>query len=108
MDPETTWRLWRKAFDSWENTTANHLEVWLKSPMVLAPAGTALKLYMSARTQREKLMAQYHAALGVPTRQDQERTLHALNQLQSRLLDLEEQLADLQAQGGASGEFESH
>ena len=36
--------------------------------------------------------------MGLPTKRDQERTLHALNQIQSRLLDLEEQLADQQAQ----------
>ena len=96
MDPETTWRLWRKAFDTWEATTADHLETWLKSPVVLAPSGTALKFYMNARSQRERWLAQYYAALGIPTRRDQERTLHALNQLQSRLLDLEEQIADLQ------------
>ena len=29
-----------------------------------------------------------------PNRRDQERTLHKLNQLESKLLDLEEQLAD--------------
>ena len=32
------------------------------------------------------------AQLGLPTKRDQERTLHLLNQLQSRLMDLEEKL----------------
>ena len=33
------------------------------------------------------------AALGLPTRRDQERALHKLNQLESRLYDLEERLS---------------
>jgi hypothetical protein len=32
------------------------------------------------------------SAFGLSTRRDQERTLHLLNQLQSRIYDLEEQL----------------
>ncbi len=32
--------------------------------------------------------------MGLPTRRDQERAIHTLNQLQSRLIDLEERLED--------------
>ena len=39
---------------------------------------------------------------GLPTRVDQERSLHKLNQLESRLLDLEEQLVDAHAQLAAA------
>ena len=35
--------------------------------------------------------------MGVPTRHDQERSLHALNQIQSRLADLEDKLAEVHA-----------
>ena len=38
--------------------------------------------------------------VGLPTRRDQERTLHKLNQLESRLYDLEEQLLAAQAKRG--------
>ena len=37
-------------------------------------------------------MATWWSALGLPTKRDQERTLHALNQLESRLMDLEDKL----------------
>jgi hypothetical protein len=30
--------------------------------------------------------------MGLPTKHDQERTLHALNQIQSRLIDIEDRL----------------
>jgi hypothetical protein len=38
--------------------------------------------------------AQWWGAIGVSTKRDQERALHALNQIQSRLMDLEEKLAE--------------
>ena len=85
---------WKKAFDSWENTTAEYLEKVLKSPLVLTPAGAMLTGLMKAKAQSDKLMSQFWGAWGLPTKRDQERTLHALNQLESRLLDLEEKLAE--------------
>ena len=85
---------WKKGFDAWENTTAEYLEKVLKSPLVLTPAGAMLTGLMKAKAQSDKLMSQFWGAWGLPTKRDQERTLHALNQLESRLLDLEEKLAE--------------
>ena len=88
------WDTWKKGFDAWEGATAKYFESVLKSPLVLEPAGAALTAAMKAKTARDKAIAQAWAALGLPTRRDQERILHALNQIQSRLLDLEEKLED--------------
>jgi hypothetical protein len=88
------WDTWKKGFDSWEGATAKLFESVLKSPMVLEPAGSALTAAMKAKTARDQAIAKAWAALGLPTRRDQERILHALNQIQSRLLDLEEKLED--------------
>ena len=85
---------WKKGFDAWENQTAEYLEKVLKSPIVLTPSGALLSAAMKAKAQSDKLMAQFWGAWGLPTKRDQERTLHALNMLESRLLDLEEKLAD--------------
>ncbi|MFO0585941.1 MAG: hypothetical protein U0441_00305 [Polyangiaceae bacterium] len=85
---------WKKGFDAWENQTAEYLEKVLKSPLVLTPSGALLSAAMKAKAQSDKLMAQFWGAWGLPTKRDQERTLHALNMLESRLLDLEEKLAD--------------
>jgi hypothetical protein len=88
------WDLWKKGFDAWENATAQYLEKWLKSPLVLVPGGAMLTAAMKAKAASDKTAATFWGNLGLPTKRDQERTLHALNQLQSRLLDLEERLAD--------------
>lgn len=85
---------WKKGFDAWEAATAEYLETVLKSPLVLTPAGALLSMVMKGKAQTDKTMAQFWGAWGLPTKRDQERTLHALNQLESRLLDLEEKLAD--------------
>ena len=88
------WDIWKKGFDAWEGATAKYFESVLKSPLVLEPAGAALTATMKAKLAREKAIATAWAALGLPTRRDQERILHALNQIQSRLIDLEEKLED--------------
>ena len=88
------WDRWKKSFDKWEDTTARHLEKWLESPLVLTPSGALLSAVMKARAASQQMKARLWAELGLPTRRDQERTLHLLEQLQSRLLDLEEKLEE--------------
>jgi hypothetical protein len=49
---------------------------------------------MKAKAQTDRFAAGWWGALGLPTKRDQERMMHALNQLQSKVIDLEEKLAD--------------
>ena len=88
------WKAWKKGFNTWENATADYLEEVLKSPMVLQPSGKMLSLAMKAKAKQEEAAAKWWGAMGLPTKTDQERTLHALNQLQSRVMDLEEKLEE--------------
>ncbi len=88
------WDTWKKGFDAWETEASKYLEKVLKSPLVLGPAGAALAGVMKAKAQSDKASASLWGTLGLPTKRDQERCLHALNQLESRLLDLEERLAE--------------
>lgn len=88
------WDLWKKGFDAWENATAKYAEKVLESPLVLVPGGAMLTAAMKFKAASDDKAATFWGTLGLPTKRDQERTLHALNQLQSRLLDIEERLAD--------------
>ncbi len=92
-----TWDLWKKGFDAWEDASARYAEQWLRSPATLVPAGSLFTAMMKTKAASDKAVAAWWSAMGIPTRQDQERSLHALNQIQSRLADLEEKLADLQS-----------
>lgn len=85
--------LFKKYFNAWEGATAQYLEHWMKSPLVLEPAGAWLTAMMKAKKASDQASAQAWGAVGLATKRDQERTLHALNQIQSRLADLEDQLA---------------
>lgn len=86
------WETWKKGFDAWEGATAKVLEGALKNPIVLGPSGALLTSAMKSKAAYENAVASFWAAVGLPTRRDQERSLHALNQMQSRILDLEERL----------------
>ncbi len=87
------WETTKKYFNAWEESTAQYLEQVMKSPLVLEPAGAWLTTAMKLKTAGDHLAASAWGLLGLPTKRDQERTLHALNQIQSRLADLEEKLA---------------
>jgi hypothetical protein len=91
----TGWETWKKSFDTWENTTAKVLEGLLKSPVVLKPSGMALTTAMRLKAVSDRAVAAWWGATGLPTKRDQERAMHALNQLQSRLHDLEEKIDEL-------------
>lgn len=86
------WNTWKKSFDKWEDRTAKLLEVSLKSPLVLRPAAAALSASLRAKATADKVAAYVVGHLGLPTKADQERTLHAIYRLESRLIDLEEKL----------------
>jgi hypothetical protein len=88
-----TWDLWKRSFDVWEKATAEYLESVLKNPVVLGPAGALLTSTMKTKAAADRAAAAWWGQLGLPTKRDQERALHKLNQLESRLLDLEEELA---------------
>ena len=89
------WDTWKKGFDAWEQATARYLDTVLRSPSVLQPSGTMLTAMMKTKAATDKATAAWWGAMGLPTKHDQERSLHKLNQLESRLLDLEEELAAL-------------
>jgi predicted nucleotidyltransferase len=93
------WDLWKKGFEAWEGATAQLLEAWLKSPLVLEPSGAMLTQMLKAKALGDKVVAQAWGAMGLPTKRDQERALYKLNQLESKLLDLEERLIERGADG---------
>ena len=91
------WDIWKQGFAAWEQTTAQYMEKVLSNPGVLGPAGAMLTAAMKTKTATDKALSAWWSMLGLPTRRDQERSLHKLNQLESRLYDLEEQLQQARA-----------
>lgn len=87
------WDLWKQGFNAWEQATAQYMEKVLTNPSVLGPSGRLLTAAMKTKAATDRAISAAWAAIGLPTRRDQERTLHKLNQLESRLYDLDERLA---------------
>jgi hypothetical protein len=93
------WDQWKKGFAAWETATSSYLEQVLANPSVLGPAGVMLTAAMKTKAATDRAMHGWWAGIGLPTRRDQERGLHKLNQLESRIADLEEQLAAARTAG---------
>jgi len=91
------WRMWKKGFDAWEATTADYLDGVLKQPNVLEPAGSMLTAVMKVKRAHDQALAAWWRGMGLPTKHDQERALHRINQLESKILDLQEALEDAEA-----------
>ena len=87
------WDMWKQGFNAWEQATSQYMEKVLQNPAVLGPAGAMLTAAMKTKAAADKVMSGLWSTIGLPTRRDQERSLHKLNQLESRIFDLEEQLA---------------
>lgn len=86
------WETFKQYVGAWESNTAKVAEQFLRSPLVLSPAATMISAALRTKAIADKNLAAVWGAVGLPTRRDQERTLHALHQIQSRLVDLEERL----------------
>ena len=91
---DDVWEMWKKGFAAWESATASYLEKVLVNPAVLGPAGAMLTAAMKTKAATDRAVSAWWAAMGLPNRRDQERALHKLNQLESKLLDLQERLED--------------
>lgn len=97
----SAWKLWKQMFDAWEGATSEYLEKLLRSPAVLEPGAAWLTAMMRLKAGSDQAVASMWSALGLPTRRDQERTLHLLQQLHSRVIDLEERLEDAERRADA-------
>jgi hypothetical protein len=91
------WDLWKKGFYAWEDATAKYVEQCMQSPLLLGSGGLMLGGAMKAKAAYDKATAGWVGNLGLATKRDQERALHVLNQLESRMIDMEERLAELKA-----------
>jgi hypothetical protein len=96
------WDMWKQGFNAWEQATSQYMEKVMSNTAVLGSAGAMLTAVMKTKSATDKVMTAWWSTLGLPTRRDQERSLHKLNQLESRLYDLEEQLVTERARNATA------
>ena len=80
---QATW--FKEAFNIWERTTMAYLDGLARNPAFLGASGAGVTLKKMADMGGQW----YLAWLGLPTRRDQERTLHLLQQIEGRIDDLQ-------------------
>ena len=96
FQPVSPWGAFKRYFKAWDTATTPYLDSLLKNPLLLEPVAGCLGAATKLKRAADTLSAGLWSGMGLPTRRDQERTLHVLHQLESRLIDLEERLEDLQ------------
>ena len=89
------WKIWKGGFDRWESTTAEYFDKALQNPAFLGPTGNLLRALMQSKSTANRAVARGWNALGLTSRQEQDKALHRINQLESVIMDLQEEIQDL-------------
>lgn len=87
-------QLLSSTFHLWERAASSYLEALAQSPLLLATAGSWLGWSFNLKRLSDDGLQAVIAALGLPTRRDQERALHLLQEIEGRLEDLELRVLD--------------
>lgn len=82
-------------FQSWEKRTSDYFDKLMRNPTFLNTMGGLLSASYRNKAQLDRALEALWKNLNLPNKKDQERTLHLLNELHSRIFDLEEKLQAL-------------
>jgi hypothetical protein len=83
---------WKQWFDAWDANATQTFEQVLRNPSMLEMGGACLTGMMRMWSATQRARDAWWSAWGLPTRREQERLLHELQRLQSRVIDLQEEL----------------
>ncbi|PIE17600.1 MAG: hypothetical protein CSA65_08210 [Proteobacteria bacterium] len=98
----------RQVYTFWERTTAAYLEPLTRSPLFLTANANWLNGFLTLKKAADSGLRSLFSGLGLPTRRDQERTLHILHQITARLDDLEFSMAQQAHQRATAAEQPSN
>lgn len=84
--------LFDQLFNVWEKRTSEYFEKLLRNPAFLNTMGGIMNSGYRNKVHFDRAMTAMWRNLNLPNKQDQERTLHLLNELHSRIYDLEEKI----------------
>jgi len=82
----------RQAFQIWERTTSAYFDALVRNAAFLTASGASMDSVFELKKLTDSGMRHFLAALGLPNRRDQERTLDLLQKIEGRLEDLQFQL----------------
>jgi hypothetical protein len=93
-DPFAPASLWRTWLAAWEPRAAQAWEATVRRPVVVEPVAGAITLVGHMKAISDALARRVVRAFGVAASADQDRILYMLQRMESRILDLEERLAN--------------
>ena len=81
-------------FDAWEPRAAIAWDAAVRQSWVVEPLAATITTVARAKSVADAVRRRILGVLGLPTREDQERVLFLLQRMESRLLDLEDRIAE--------------
>ncbi len=87
-------KFFRHAFNLWEKTTRAYFDTLIRSPLFLSTSGAGLNSFFMLKKFTDRGLETCISSMGLPTRKDQVKALHLLNQLEGRLDDLKFNIDD--------------
>lgn len=86
-------------FDAWEPRAAIAWDAAVRQSWVVEPLAATITTVARAKGVADAVRRRLLRALGLPSREDQERVLFLLQRMESRLIDLEDRLAEGEGDG---------
>jgi BMFP domain-containing protein YqiC len=87
----------RKLFSEWEKKLAEFMDKRMRDPDFMSLVGKGISTSMDAKSAFDARMDEWFKSLNLPTRHDLERVWTTLNNLETRVIDIEDRLEALES-----------
>ncbi len=93
---------YKKFYETWEKSMSEALEMWLKSPLFAASAGKLIEKSSGFKKYLDEVMERSLNNMRLPTKNDIDRVLASLNNLEAKINDLWDKIDELKTGGRAT------
>ncbi|MGQ0793552.1 MAG: poly(R)-hydroxyalkanoic acid synthase subunit PhaE [Deltaproteobacteria bacterium] len=93
---------YKKFYETWEKTTSEAMEAWLKSPLFAASMGKAIEKSSDVKKYLDEVMEKSLKNMHFPTKNDIDRVLASINNVEAKINDLWDKVEDLKKQKAKS------
>jgi len=85
MSQLNSYQFAKDLFNLWQKPTAEFWDAYLRSPLYLDLIGNSLEISLTTQKLAKDLAESWWEAWGIPTRGQQEKILHKLNELDTQV-----------------------
>jgi hypothetical protein len=91
----------KKLFEQWEKTVGEFLEKRMRDPAFMDVMGKSMALSLDVKRALDARMTDWLKSMSVPTKDDLEGLWRKLNELETRLVDLEHKVDEIASRSAA-------